>query len=287
MSVPPLPESQNRNLVARPLTVADAPAFAALCACDPARFLLPRLNIERHGFDSPGLRVWGAFPADASPAMHGVLMRFTNTLVAADTNGDCGPAFAQIADNESGLAGVRGAAETVQSIAAALRAYVSTDQEESIFMCLLRPPSCAPERLTKARRATCEDLNKLAYLYANAGNMYRSRAGVEAKLTSERVFVVEEPATFRRPDRIVSCALINVEGREAGVIGGVFTLPEARGKGYASACTAALALDLQHDGKMPCLFYENPVAGRVYRNLGFEAAGRWTVLYLASRRRFT
>ena len=71
-----------------------------------------------------------------------------------------------------------------------------------------------------------------------------------------------------------------MEGTDAGLIGGVFTAASARGRGYASACTAALSLDLQRDGKLPCLFYENPAAGRVYRRLGFEEAGQWAVLYL-------
>lgn len=111
--------------------------------------------------------------------------------------------------------------------------------------------------------------------------MYRSRSNVAAKLAETRVFVTEEPALGKRSRRIASCALLNVEGSNAGLIGGVYTLPSARGKGYGSACTALLAADLQRDGKLPCLFYENPIAGKVYRRLGFEDASRWAVLYLS------
>ena len=57
--------------------------------------------------------------------------------------------------------------------------------------------------------------------------------------------------------------------------------PRPGAKGYAAACTALLCEDLQRDNKMPCLFYENPIAGKVYRRLGFEDASRWAVLYLA------
>ena len=112
--------------------------------------------------------------------------------------------------------------------------------------------------------------------------MFRSRSNVETKLAEPRVFVAEESVGAGAPTRFASCALLNVEGVDAGLIGGVYTLPASRGKGFASAVTAAISLDLQKDGKMPTLFYENPVAGRVYRQLGFEPVGKWAVLYLSA-----
>jgi predicted GNAT family acetyltransferase len=124
------------------------------------------------------------------------------------------------------------------------------------------------------------DLDLLAQLYQDAGLMYRSRANVAAKLTESRVFVVQEPALGRRPARIASCALLSPEGSDAGLIGGVYTMPAARNKGYAAACVSALAEDLRREGKLPVLFYENPAAGSLYRKLGFEECGRWGVIYL-------
>jgi predicted GNAT family acetyltransferase len=267
------------SLIARPLTAADAPDFARLCARDPCRMLTPRLNIEAHGFDGPVVHAWGAFAADGAE-MVGLMLRFSNTVIPVDRDGECAAVFAPIIDTEPGLAGMRGTSELVADLQALLRRYQATDWEDSFHLRLLHPPHCAPETLTLARRARPEDLDRLAALYAEAGSMYRSRANVAAKLDTTRVFVAEEPATLRRPARIVSCALLNVEGHDAGLIGGVYTHPQARGRGYAAACTARLSLDLLNDGKMPCLFYENPVAGRVYRRLGFEDAGRWAVLYL-------
>ncbi|HLV80669.1 MAG TPA: GNAT family N-acetyltransferase [Chthonomonadaceae bacterium] len=266
--------------VVRKLTATDAVAFARLCRSHPLRMLTPRLNIEFYGLDVPLVRSWGAFTPEGS--MAGILQRFRNTAIAADADGECGPALAAVIDTLPGLAGIRGPVETLSSIQAALRVYRPTDWEESCFLRLLHPPACPPQTLALARRAVPGDLDRLAWLYGQAGMMYRSRENVAAKLAEPRVFVVEEPATARQPARIVSCALLNVEGRDAGLIGGVFTLPEARGRGYAAACTAAICVDLQRDGKLPCLFYENPVAGRVYRRLGFEDAGRWALLFLAA-----
>jgi GNAT superfamily N-acetyltransferase len=270
---------QSGSEAIRPLTEADAPAFADLCAKYPLRLLTPRLNIEAYGVQSAAVQSWGVFEGTA---MVGLLMRFFNTAVVVDHDGSCAGAFARVIDRENGLAGIRGTLEAILGVQAALRRYTPTDWEDSYFLRLLHPPVCPPETLALARRATPSDLDRLAELYSGAGGMYRTRANVAAKLAETRVFVAEEPDWGRRPTRIVSCALLNVEGRDAGLIGGVYTLPSARGKGYAAACTAALSQDLQRDDKIPCLFYENPLAGRIYRRLGFEDAGRWGVLYLSA-----
>jgi uncharacterized protein len=268
------------GMAVRPLSESDTPAFRAMCERLPMRTLTPRLNIEAHGFQGSMVRSWGAFNP-AGDELTGLLLRCGNTSVAVDRDGGCAAAFARLIDSERNIAGVRGSHAIVEGIQGLLRRYVSTDWENSYFLVLRTPPAVEPDVRALARRATATDVALLTELYSGAGAMYRSRSNVAAKLAETRVFVVEEPPLGKRPTRIASCALLNVEGSDAGLIGGVYTLPSARGKGYAAACTSLLAADLQRDGKMPCLFYENPTAGKVYRRLGFEDASRWAVLYLA------
>lgn len=264
-------------MLVRPLKSEDDEAFAALCARDPYRYLTPRLNLEVFGFESAEVRPWGAFEAEG--ALRGVLLRYSNTILITDDDGATASWFTPLVDAEEGLAGVRGSAEAVSRLRSELRRYTATGLEASTFLCLFRPPNCPEELLQRARRAGLDDLDPLTHLYAGANAMYRSRANIATKLADSRVFVVEETSPGK-PRRIVACALLNIEGGAAGLIGGVYTLPAARGRGFASACTAALSLDLQRDGKTPCLFYENPVAGRVYRRLGFEEKAHWSLLYI-------
>jgi predicted GNAT family acetyltransferase len=264
----------------RPLGDADSMAFHAMCARLPMRTLTPRLNVEAHGFQGSVVRSWGVFNR-SDMEMEGLLLRYGNTAVAVDHDGRCAPAFARLIDKEHNIAGVRGSLEVVSGIQALLHRYTPSDWEDSYFLVLRKPAPRTPPIPATARRAGPEDRDLLTELYSGAGPMYRSRSNVASKLAETRVFVVEESADGRHPRRIASCALLNVEGKDAGLIGGVYTLPSARGKSYAAACTSLLAADLQRDGKTPCLFYENPIAGKVYRRLGFEDASRWAVLYLA------
>lgn len=264
----------------RRLSDADTPAVAELCSRYPVRMLTLRMHLEAYGYRSDSLLVWGAFAPDEA-RLEGIVFRLNNTFILADGDGGCAAVFAALIDSESHVAGVRGTVETVSGVQGSLQRHTSTDWEISTCLRLRKPPHIAPEALAGVRRAAAEDLDMLAAHYAGAANMYRSRSNVQSRLQTNRVFVAAEPPHPAGNGRILSSALLNVEGTDAGLIGGVFTQPQARGRGYAAACTAALSLDLQRDGKTPVLFFENPVAGRIYRNLGFEECGKWALLYLA------
>jgi predicted GNAT family acetyltransferase len=57
------------------------------------------------------------------------------------------------------------------------------------------------------------------------------------------------------------------------VIGGVYTPPELRGRGYASACVAALSQQMLDAGKKWCCLYTdlaNPTSNHIYQAIGYE-----------------
>jgi predicted GNAT family acetyltransferase len=54
---------------------------------------------------------------------------------------------------------------------------------------------------------------------------------------------------------------------------GVYTPPELRGRGYASACVSALSQLLLDSGKQFCSLFtdlSNPVSNSIYRKIGYE-----------------
>jgi predicted GNAT family acetyltransferase len=64
-------------------------------------------------------------------------------------------------------------------------------------------------------------------------------------------------------------------------VGPVYTPPELRGRGYASALTAALTADLLASGRRSCFLSTdaaNPTANSIYRRIGYRHVGdvsRW------------
>ena len=73
----------------------------------------------------------------------------------------------------------------------------------------------------------------------------------------------------------VAVAMTVAECDSAALIGAVTTLPQARGKGYASACVLALSHRLQQMNKTVLLSPKNPYAHALYERIGFTTVGEW------------
>jgi predicted GNAT family acetyltransferase len=70
----------------------------------------------------------------------------------------------------------------------------------------------------------------------------------------------------------VSMAAVAGRTRRAARVAFVYTPPDARSRGYASACVAALSQRLLDEGLERCCLYTdlaNPTSNAVYRRLGF------------------
>jgi predicted GNAT family acetyltransferase len=83
-------------------------------------------------------------------------------------------------------------------------------------------------------------------------------------------------------------AEIALESREAWLIEGVYTAPEARGRGCATRAMAWLAEMAVERGRMACLYVHrrNEIAVRVYKRVGFEVISPWaTALLVRAGRR--
>jgi predicted GNAT family acetyltransferase len=86
---------------------------------------------------------------------------------------------------------------------------------------------------------------------------------------------------------VASVAFVaSTPAKDAGRINAVFTLEEERGKGYASACVAALSQRLLDRGWRYCLIFadrSNPTTTRIYPRLGYREIGTFATIGLAAR----
>ncbi|HPJ02144.1 MAG TPA: GNAT family N-acetyltransferase [Candidatus Limiplasma sp.] len=136
-----------------------------------------------------------------------------------------------------------------------------------------------PGRMTpgRLRLATQDDLYYLPHWCADfnvacAIGAYDLQAGVEnaKKLVEEQQLYVWEdgiPVSIAASHRKVTGCLI---------IGYVYTPPQLRGKGYASACVYTLTRDLLTDEYPQCALYidcDNPVSNHIYEHIGYRRIG--------------
>lgn len=88
---------------------------------------------------------------------------------------------------------------------------------------------------------------------------------VDKAMSQERIYVWDA-------DGAVSMVIQSPSQGDVGQIGIVFTPPEQRGKGYASACVAELTSRILASGNR-CLLYtnlNNPTANHIYRQIGYQ-----------------
>jgi uncharacterized protein len=76
---------------------------------------------------------------------------------------------------------------------------------------------------------------------------------------------------------MTSCVSTTAENSMSAMIVGVCTRKNFRRKGLATSIMKKLFKDVLDDGKILCLFYDNPEAGRIYKRLGFKDIGKWTM----------
>ena len=253
----------------RQLHCEDTDDLLALLSQDPYYniFMVGNLSL---GLDHPDLDYWGSY---RDGRLVGALMRyqaFWNVYDAgeADLRG-----FAWLMDRRGDVQTLHGRDELIARLARLLRGYAVSEDHRLHFCHLpeLRPVFIPPYPV---RRATLADLPALVAFYAGAERMSRDEQAVRRCLEHGRIFIATAEG------RIVSAALTSAETKELAMIGGVYTSPAFRQRGYASACLFAICQDLAADGKEACLFYDNPVAEGIYRRLGFQEMGHWRLLLL-------
>jgi predicted GNAT family acetyltransferase len=104
-----------------------------------------------------------------------------------------------------------------------------------------------------------------------------SRVSVERSQQEGHIWVLERGA------ETVACSAFNTAMQEAVQIGGVWTPPQLRGRGYARCVVAASLLDARAEGVEKAVLFtgeENIAAQRAYTALGFRHIGDYRLLLL-------
>lgn len=257
----------------RQLAADEGDMLLSVLRRDPHNNLFLIGNLLSMGMAEPELQYWGTFDGDR---LTGVLMRYRRNWTLYDAGGaDFALMAATLDAHPAGARALTGEYDLTGRLLQRVRAYQAREDLRSHFAVLDAVADL--EGVGPARRATEADLPALLTLYAQSDSMARDEASVRRVLKHGRIFVAEEEGV------LVSAALTNAETPDMAMIGGVFTPPDRRNRGYATACMDALCRDLLRDGIQPCLFYDNPKAGSIYRRLGFREIGMWRLARLRPR----
>ncbi|MFP4509388.1 MAG: GNAT family N-acetyltransferase [Spirochaetaceae bacterium] len=298
---------QYGNTSVRVLTDDDLPDAFDLLSSHPDLNLFILGDLENYGTDQPFQDVWGEF---TDGILTSVLLRYYDSFVVSQP-GPIGPdAFRQIISEYTtalppGLVqtgkrrvNVSGSESVVRSVAgSAVDIPVSAAESMNHPESRTRMPLAgtlrtmhfaridsedmlpAPTRGESVRTALPHDVPGLMKLYESIEEFVTTETQADEIRSSIRAGH-RTVAVLEVDNTIVSTASTAAENTRSAMIVGVATHPEYRYRGFARACLAHLCRNFLDQDKMLCLFYDNPDAGRLYRQIGFRETDRWAIFSL-------
>lgn len=288
------------GLSIRNLDHADAAQALALLAGARDETMVLRSNIRHSGFVYEGkprqAKYWGAFLADrlagvAALCWHGMVVVYApyglEALLAA--------ILAEASENGPHITGLSGPTQQLyraRSVLAITDNPVLHDVDTDLFavnLDALRLPSSLDAPNISLRRPGMGDLSVLVdwdigFRIEALGELdaERKRDAIE-RATAQRLEIGANHIWVLECDgKLVSRSMIGVALPDMVQVGGVWTPPDERGKGYGRAVVAASLRKARAQGvRRAVLFAHDAGAIRAYEAIGFEKVGRYTLVTLA------
>jgi predicted GNAT family acetyltransferase len=259
---------------------------------DTSLFLLS--NLDAAGFEDHGRTLQGTYAgAFTNDAMTAVAVHYWNGIVIVQ--GDAGledAARASVAHSKRALSGLLGPLDLVAR-ARRRRAPRANRRPRSPLRARARRasgprvarssrdrmPSAQPRRDRESARRLARRLF-LEALGAERTPALREEARESLARLGSRGWVLCHDG------RQVAYSTFNARTRGVVQVGGVFTPPELRGRGYARAVVAGSLLDARREGNRRSVLFtprENVAARRAYEALGYQAIGEFGMVLLGGQ----
>jgi uncharacterized protein len=192
------------------------------------------------------------------------------------------------------LQGIIGPADQVEFVLNALkieRDFIQVDEVENLYSLaladLIVPDGLVNGRL-QSRRATIDDIDllmqwRVEYIVEGMNETDSPELRKQVRQIVERVVDEERMWLLLDGDTPVSMTAFNTVATEAVQVGGVYTPPAYRSKGYARTAVAASLLDARNEGVQTGILFtgiENHPAQKAYTALGFNHSGDYRILLL-------
>lgn len=261
----------------RKLTEADRDLVLKYVSKEPEYNIFIIGDIENHGFDNDYQEI---FMHEENSQIDCMLLRYRNHFVPYSHHEgfNSKAVFDQIKSYEK-ICDINGKADIVEKLIPYFPDFKRKTDYLSRLSKVSRLNTCADidvKRLDPSFAGAVIDLYNKVDEFKDGYEGRTEEAAQETKFAMERgdlVFGVTADGV------LLSVATATARNSRSAMIIGVCTLPEERGKGYASAVVSKLCESCLEEGmEFLCLFYDNPAAGRIYRRLGFAEMGRYMML---------
>lgn len=279
----------------RRLAPGDEAVLEAFLATFPETSMFLRSNLRRVGLADAGESYQGTYVASfAGGAMTGAVAHFWNGMLhvqASESVETLAPAA--VAASRRAVSGLLGPGEQVARSRRALgmeSAATTTDSRDDLFALTLAELFLPPDIENAVVRAPLAgELDRMA---AWSASFHREALGFAGgseleRNCAEQVRRLQEEGAqfvFAVAGEPVSYAAFNAVLPDVVQLGGVWTPPEFRGRGYGRRAVAGALLQARTSGAQRAVLFTGPgndAAQAAYRSLGFARIGDYGLVIFA------
>ena len=273
----------------RLLDAADAPAFEAFLASRAESSLFLLANARRVGFADSGRAFTGTYAgAFEGEFLTAVAAHFWNGIVAVQAPTHLAAVLRRaVGASRRDVAGLTGPYDQVvlarQALGAAARP-AALEAPQGLFvldLARLDVPAALASKAVCCRRPRDGDLPLLvAWRAAYRCEVLGEPAGRENEAAAqEDIRTLQATGShwlLELEGSPVAYSAFNARLPEIVQVGGVWTQPDRRGRGFGRAVVAASLIEARAQAvRRAVLFTENPAARRAYEAIGFRKAGEY------------
>lgn len=226
-------------------------------------------DIERYGYDNYFLNIWADI--NKKGCIQGVLLKYFEFLIFYSDGKSNIDGFYKLISNMN-YSEISGKSDSLKELAKMLK----LEKCRNVHFCKLDNDRLLGSNKSniKIKRIKFGNINKIVKLYDLIDEFENTTSeSIKNGLRTGRGYCIEQDR------QIVAMAKSTSENKTHAMIVGVGTHPEYRKKGLATKCTIKICSELLRENKIPCLFYDNEEAGKIYKRLGFKEIGKWSIYY--------
>lgn len=224
-------------------------------------------DIERYGYNNYFLNIWADI--DEQGEVNGVLLKYFEYLIFySDTNSNVDE-FCELI-NSLNYEELSGKTEAIKEIATKLK----LKESRVVNFCRLDNGDKLIDTRSrvKVKKIRFGKISKIVKLYELIEEFENTTIdNIKNGLKTGRGYCIEINK------QVVAMAKSTSENKTHAMLVGVGTHPSYRKRGFATKCISKICKELLNENKIPCLFYDNDEAGKIYHKLGFKNIGTWSI----------
>ncbi len=226
-------------------------------------------DIERYGYDNYFLNIWADINKRGN--IEGILLKYFEFLIFYSNGKFDVNKFAMFIKQLNYIE-ISGKKENVEKLAIKL----NLEKKRVVKFCKLdsQRELISDNKNINIKKIRFTNISKVAKLYEIIDEFENTTAeSIKNGLKTGRGYCIE----MNR--QVVAMAKSTSENKSHAMIVGVGTHPNYRNQGYATKCIVKICKELLDEKKIPCLFYDNEEAAKIYKKLGFQELGKWIIYY--------